>query len=91
MLGRPKINISSVVKKSEKKKKYQGPRRVTSRACAAATVAAVAVDAAAAADVVVFVARDCQGFKNPQGSGVGYMRVRVGVGILYPHETLTPG
>ena len=35
--------------------------------------------------------RDCQGFQNPQGSGVGYMRVRVGVGILYPHETLTPG
>ena len=35
--------------------------------------------------------RDCQGFQNPQGSGVGYMRVRVRVGILYPHETLTPG
>ena len=33
--------------------------------------------------------RDCQGFQNPQGSGVGYRRVRVGVGILYPHETLT--
>jgi len=35
------------------------------------------------------VLRDYQGFQNPQGSGVGYMRVRVRVGISDPHKTLT--
>ena len=33
--------------------------------------------------------RDCQGFQKPQGSGVRVQEGRVGVGILYPHETLT--
>ena len=33
--------------------------------------------------------RDCQGFQKPQGSGVRAQEGRVGVGILYPHETLT--
>ena len=33
--------------------------------------------------------RDCQGFQKPQGSGVRIQEGRVGVGILYPHETLT--
>ena len=33
--------------------------------------------------------RDCQGFQKPQGSGVKVQEGRVGVGILYPHETLT--
>ena len=27
---------------------------------------------------------DCQGFQNPQGSGVGSVGVRVGVGISNP-------
>src|ERR1700678_1063503 len=33
--------------------------------------------------------RDCQGYQKPQGSGVRVQEGRVGVGILYPHETLT--
>jgi hypothetical protein len=33
--------------------------------------------------------RDCQGFQNPWGSGVRVQEGRVGVRILYPHETLT--
>jgi hypothetical protein len=35
------------------------------------------------------LSREHQGFQNPQGSGVGYMRVRVRVGILYPCKILT--
>ena len=33
--------------------------------------------------------RDCQGYQKPQGSGVRVQEGKVGVGILYPHETLT--
>jgi hypothetical protein len=33
--------------------------------------------------------REHQKFQNLQGSGVGYMRARVRVGILYPCKTLT--
>ena len=33
--------------------------------------------------------RDCQGFQKPQGSGVRVQEGRVGVKILYPHETFT--
>ena len=33
--------------------------------------------------------RDCQGFQKPQRSGVRVQEGRVGIGILYPHETLT--
>src|ERR1700678_3720514 len=38
---------------------------------------------------LVDVGRDCQGYQKPQGSGVRVQEGRVGVGILYPHETLT--
>jgi hypothetical protein len=35
------------------------------------------------------IIRDCQGFQNPWGYGVRVQEGRVGVRILYPHETLT--